>query len=159
MTPRLAVKQPKTPDALREALSTVDGLDDMLWSGNTVKESTDQPTIHTTYAVGVPPDMGDGHPANGQECLIIAIPKNQLYNDLRRKPRRFDDATGKWLAPSVGLTISATLAKGDTPVKFCFTALNGKRMLLPLKQGLTINIGLVGTPEILDDTPVIPATR
>jgi len=153
MTPRLATSTPKTASALAEALSSVDSIRDMLLKGEPVKDSADLPVLHTTYAVGVPPDMGEAHPANGKECLIIAIPLDQSFGDLRIKPRRYDEAQGKYLAPSINMTVSATCGQ-DAAVEFIYTHVSGQRIALPCKKGLTVNIGLVGTPRTVEAEPL-----
>ena len=146
-----------TPAAAKPASANIDDLladpDEMrklLKQRKAITSTRDQPVIHTTYAVGVPPDMGDGHPSNGKECVIIAIPCDQAFGDLRLNPRRWDENQGKWVKASIGVTISATLAKGDTPVTMRFRDTDGDVIGFDMKQGLTLNLGLVGKPKDVD---------
>lgn len=123
--------------AVLHPLEDTDNIRRMLKAGERVTGGGDMPTMHLPYHV-------DKYNVEGQEveCLVVAIPLNQAFGDLRIKPRRYDERQGKMLSPTLGITISATCG-ADTPPVFRFKDSDGGTIRLAAKKGLTLNLGLV----------------
>lgn len=125
-----------------DSLEDVDFIKAMLKAGTTrVTGGGDQPTIHLPYHV----DNYSVDSKIDEPCLIVAIPLNMAFGDLRVKPRRWDDRQSKWLTPTLGITISATCAADEPPV-FSFRDSDGAIVRLTAKKGLTLNLGLMDKP-------------